>query len=251
MKDLSKVTISCTGLGDLMTEPQAKADKDAGLLSASAKEYLNGVFIRAKYNRKREIENKYFEKGRQVEEAGIALYCHLTDSYAEKNEEFIFNDLIHGIPDLIFGETKKASLVVDIKAPYDLWSFYKSRTSKLNKDYWWQLQGYMALTNAPVARLAYTLIDITPKLLSDERRRLGWQLSANENETTEFLDAMAQLTFNFTYKDIPDNERIFCFDVPRDNVAIASIQAKVEKAREYLLELDSKAVFRVEQHHFG
>ena len=53
MIDFSKTLIRCSSLGLLMTEPQSKADKEAGLLSKSAQKHLIDVYISEKYGRKR------------------------------------------------------------------------------------------------------------------------------------------------------------------------------------------------------
>lgn len=62
MMDWTKVLIRCSSLGCLFTEPQAKADKDAGNLSKTAKTHLKSVYIREKYGREKDIVTKTDEK---------------------------------------------------------------------------------------------------------------------------------------------------------------------------------------------
>ncbi len=51
-----------------MTEPQAKADKDAGNLSKTAKTHLLEIYIAEKYGRRKDVQTKQMKKGIQVED---------------------------------------------------------------------------------------------------------------------------------------------------------------------------------------
>ena len=71
--DFSQTLIRASSVGHLMTEPVAKADKEAGLLSKSAQKHLIEVYIAEKYGRKRDVQTKQMRKGNEVEEEAIQM----------------------------------------------------------------------------------------------------------------------------------------------------------------------------------
>lgn len=132
-----------------MVEPRSKNE----LLSETTKKYLREVMIYEKYGRKKDISNKYIEKGLAVEEDAITLYSRFTKVFYKKNEKQLKNEQITGTPDLYEGDNiESASLILDIKSSWDIFTFFNSKLDALNKDYYWQLQGYMALTGATKAK---------------------------------------------------------------------------------------------------
>jgi len=66
-----------------MVEPRSKNE----LLSETTKKYLREVMIYEKYGRKKDISNKYIEKGLAVEEDAITLYSRFTKVFYKKNEK--------------------------------------------------------------------------------------------------------------------------------------------------------------------
>ena len=65
--------IHASSLGKLFTEPVKKEDKEAGNLSATAKTHLIEVYIREKYNRKKDIETRQMTKGKKAEDDSLLL----------------------------------------------------------------------------------------------------------------------------------------------------------------------------------
>ena len=99
--------------------------------------------------------------------------------------------------------------------------------------------GYMWLTGATRATVAYCLVNTPEMLISDEKRKLMYKMGALTTESPEYVTACEELERNMVYDDIPLNKRVFTFDVLRDNDAIESIKIKVEKAREFLTQIDA------------
>jgi len=224
----------CHSLGKLMTEPKLKADKEAGNLSETTKSYLMEIYVTEKYGRKKDISNKYIQKGLMVEDEAIKLYSTIKlESYA-KNELRLKNDFITGIPDLI-GED-----VIDVKSSWDIFTFFNTLNKDINSDYYYQLQGYLALTRLKTAKLAYCLIDTPETLIDDEKRKLMYKMNVATTEAPEYVEACAELEKNMVYNDLPLYTRLIEFTVERDEAVIGKINAKVQKAREYLNELNSK-----------
>ena len=69
----NETLIRSSSVGYLMTEPQSKADKEAGLLSKTAQKYLIEVYIAEKYSRIKDVQTKQMKKGVEVEDDSIEL----------------------------------------------------------------------------------------------------------------------------------------------------------------------------------
>lgn len=239
--DFSNILFRCSSIGYLMTEPKSKADKEAGNLSEGAKTHLIDVFVSTKYGRQTDIQNRYLTKGMMVEEDSITLYSRVKKTYFKKNEKHLHNAFIKGTPDLFTGlEIEAADTIIDVKSSWDIFTFFRTHTKDINSLYWWQLQGYMALTGARSANLAYCLINTPEILINDEKRKLMYKMGCATSESDEFLQACMELEKAMIYDDISIHERLIEFEIERDEIAIQSIYSKVEKARKSLADLEEQ-----------
>jgi hypothetical protein len=151
----NQTLIRCSSIGQLMTEPKEKAAKEAGELSKTAKTHLKSVYIREKYGREKEILTKQMKKGIEVEEESITLLARIQKKMLYKNEERLNNEYITGLPDIYEGVSiRNASSITDIKSSYDLHTFLANVGEPLDSTYYYQLQGYMALSGATKAHIA-------------------------------------------------------------------------------------------------
>jgi hypothetical protein len=223
------VKIRCSSLGKLMTEPKSVADKNAGALSETAKTMLVEVYAKAVYGREKEVQSKPMKKGILVEDDSIALLSRHDGVLYQKNEVRQENEFIGGTPDIITDE-----LVIDIKSSYDIWTFLANVDSKIDKGYWWQLQGYMMLTNRRKASLVYCLSNMPDHLVETEKYYLLKRLDVISEESPEYLIEAAKLERILKYDDIPVNERVIKYDIDFDDSVIELVESKVKKAREYL-----------------
>ena len=223
------VKIRCSSLGKLMTEPKSVADKNAGALSETAKTMLIEVYAKAVYGREKEVQSKPMKKGVLVEDDSIALLSRHDGVLYQKNEVRQENEFIGGTPDIITDE-----LVIDIKSSYDIWTFLANVDSKIDKGYWWQLQGYMMLTNRRRASLVYCLSNMPDHLVETEKYYLLKRLDVISEESPEYLIEAAKLERILKYDDIPVNERVIKYDIDFDDSVIELVESKVKKAREYL-----------------
>jgi hypothetical protein len=216
-----------------MTEPQSKADKEAGLLSKTAQKHLIEVYIAEKYGRVKDIQTKQMKKGVEAEDDSIQLLNKYWNVSYSKNQERFKNDFISGHPDIITNNK-----VVDIKSSYDLWTFLGNIPDKLDNLYYWQLQAYMWLTGATHGHIAYCLVNTPFGIIEQEKRYLLNKMDVISEESPEYVKEAMKLEFNMTFDDIAVPERILIFNVDRNEDDILRIQHKVEKAREFLSELE-------------
>lgn len=233
MINFNNTLIRSSSVGYLMTEPQSKADKEAGLLSKTAQKHLIEVYVAEKYGRVKDIQTKQMKKGVEAEDDSIQLLNKYWNVNYSKNQERFKNDFISGHPDIITDNK-----VVDIKSSYDLWTFLGNIPDKLDNLYYWQLQSYMWLTGASHGHIAYCLVNTPFGIIEQEKRYLLNKMDVISEESPEYVKEAMKLEFNMTFDDITVPERILIFNVDRNEDDILRIQHKVEKAREFLSELE-------------
>ena len=225
--DFSNYLFRASCCGKLMTEPRSKSET----LSETTKTYLRQLHREEKYGRKKVLINKYMEKGTGCEEESITLYTRVKKELFTKNEQLFTNEFICGTPDI-------TDPLIDIKTSWDLFTFpYPSDT--INKDYYWQLQCYMELTNENKATLAYCLVNTPELLIMDEERRLFYKMNAGTEENEEYQQACKELRHNMTFDDIPLEEKVVEFEVHRNEADLQKLYARIVRCREYMNSLSS------------
>lgn len=217
--------------GDLMTN-----DRSGKGMGETCKKRLVKVFVEEKYGREDKLENKYIKKGLQTEEDAITLYSRVNKTIYFKNTETISNDYLIGTPDLSDhkNDIRKAKTIIDLKSCWDLFTFWNARTGAINKDYYWQIQSYLALTGAEKGILAYCLINTPDVLIYDEKKRLQYKMGVISDSDPNYIEACAAIDHNMTFDDIPLNERMFEIQINRDDNAIQLLYERIKKCREYM-----------------
>lgn len=219
--------IRCSAIGKIMTSPRTKGE----LLSETAKSYIQDLFKEKELGISKEFWSRYTDKGLQMEDEAIEFASQVLGwDFVVKNTERFNNEWITGEPDVI---TK--DLLADIKCSWDGSTFPLFDSELKNKDYFWQLQGYMWLTGLERAELVYCLMNTPHEIVEDEVRRAHWK-AALIDESLELREAV-QSQHNFDH--IPNNLRIKRFIVEKDEDAIERIKEKVELARDYYEQLKS------------
>jgi hypothetical protein len=232
----NETKIRASSVGYLMTEPIAKADKEAGLLSKTAQKHLLDIYVAEKYGRRKDIQTKQMRKGNEVEEEAIKFLCNYKwndENKYVKNEQKYYNDFISGTPDIIALDESGID-IYDVKSSYDLWTFTSNIIDKIDNLYYWQMQSYMYLTGAKKAYVAFCLIDTPFNIVEQEKKSLLYKMNVISEESPEYLKEALKLEFNMTFSDIPNEERILIFPIERNEYDITRIELKVKKAREYL-----------------
>lgn len=216
----SDFKIACHAIGEIMGQKG---------LGKTGETYVKEWYISKQFKRKKDFYSKYVEKGLQVEETGIEMFSVWLNEGVklEKNIEWFKNDFMLGCPDVIYNEK-----VSDIKSSWSLFTFPYFDKELTNKDYWWQLQGYMALTGLKKASLVYCLIDTPTPIVQQELKKLYFQSGGRAEDWTP--ETYAELGENYKFSDIPDEDRIRVFEIERDDAAIKSIEERVKVCREYL-----------------
>lgn len=220
------VKIRCSSIGEIMTNPK----NGVVGLSKTCKNELVKIYVESTYGRSSFIMNKYIQKGLQCEDDSITLLSRLHKRFYVKNEEKFQNQYITGTPDIIYmdGETK---VVRDIKTSWDIFTFFGNdpNPSKLEKDYFWQVQGYMALTGAQKAFVDFCLVNTPQPLIDKEKYHLERTIGVDNHEVlNEAFEKMERLA---KYDDIPMEKRLISIEVPRCENSIKSIYSRIAECR--------------------
>lgn len=202
--------------------------KDNPELSQTTKSYIEQWMKEQIYNRKKEFSSKYTDKGNIVEDNSIDFVAeYLGFGLLAKNEQYFQNDFLTGTPDVI---TK--DLVIDLKNSWDCFTFPLFESDTPKKDYYYQLQGYMALTGKEKAKLIYVLSDTPINLI--EKEAYYWCKNNGYDELD--IDVLKEFESKMTYSDIDNELKIKVFDIQRDETVIKEIYERVNLCRDYIKE---------------
>jgi hypothetical protein len=231
----SETLIHCSSLSKLTTEPRNKGDKDAGNLSETAKTHLIEVYALAMYNFKKDISNKYTEKGNTCEPEGLELASEHTGLSLEKNEETFFNEYFVGTPDAIVYDKK---LIFDNKCAWDWVTLLSNIDGELDNTYFCQMQGYLDLLGFDTGYIAYTLIDTPESIRNDLKRQLFYKSNGKylTEESPGFLREWEAKERNLIFSNYSSDQRILLFEVKKDEEYLEKARKKVEKSRTFLQE---------------
>lgn len=234
--DANKILFRCSSLGYLMTEPRSKSEN----ISETTKTHLVDVFVSNKYGRNTDVVSKYTTKGMLVEEDSLTLYSRFKKCFYMKNEDHLRNSFIKGTPDIIAEDR-----IIDVKSSWDIYTFFRNSVDKLNKNYYWQLQGYMALTGKETSTLAYCLVNTPDMLIQDEKRRLQYKMGVIDDTNKTFEEACCELEKLMVYDDIPLIEKVIEIEIKRNDSDIERLYSRIIDCRKYMNEHLFKAVIEV------
>jgi hypothetical protein len=215
----------CSSLGKIFTNPRSKSET----ISETTKTYLEEWMIEQRFGIRKEISSKYLEKGIEMEDTAIQEYSKLFNVECFKNDEWFENDYITGTPDLILDDK-----IVDIKNSFSAFTFPMFDTELPNKDYRYQLQGYMYLTGKTQAEIAYFLLNSPDGIILSEAKSIMYK----EGLGADWLDVLVEeVRASHNFDHIPMQERCKVFKVERDEAIISEIKDRVENCREYIKSL--------------
>jgi hypothetical protein len=213
--------VRASQIGKIMATPR----KAGEVLSETAKTYVHDLVLEEKYGIKKEFSSRYTDKGNEVEEIGIALVNEVLNyKFIYKNYEFFENDWVKGTPDVNTDE-----VLLDVKCSWDATTFPFFDTEVPNKDYFFQLQGYMWLTGKQESILAYCLINTPFQMVEDEIRRAHWKFNLIEENT----ELRKEVESKHVFDHIPEHKRVKYWFIRRDESVIEKIKERVELCREY------------------
>jgi len=219
MKDFK---IRCSQIGKLM---------GAKGLGKTGESYLETWLKEQVYNRRKEFTSKYTNKGNEMEDNNIDFVADVLGfGMLVKNEQYFENDFLTGTPDIILPNE-----IIDIKSSWDCFTFPLYDYELENKDYYWQMQGYMSLTGKSAAKVIYVLSDTPQHMIQKEAY---WYCKQNGYEDLD-IEIYNDFLKKMTYKDIPNELKIKTFVVERSETDIQLIYNRVVESRIFINKIKS------------
>lgn len=271
--DWSKALFRCSCIGKIMTEgkgsvvtekqmqelerlqglPKRTEKQEATIAEIIAKmnaparlsdtciSYLKEVYVYYKYGKEpvggaeRSI---YTKKGKLVEEESIMMLSRIDGMDYSKNDKRFTNEYLTGEPDIIVLNNDMPSKIIDIKSSYDFATLLANYGSSLNPLYYAQVNGYMALTGATEAEIAYCLVSMPQEIINGERRRIFYAMNPLTEEDPLYKKAIERMENNYTFDEVPITERVLRFPVPRNEEFIQKVYKRIEECRVWLSEFE-------------
>lgn len=200
-------------IGKLLTN-----DRSGKAMGETAKSYVKEWYISELTGKQKEIKSKYLDRGNEMEEFAIARVAKHYNCELEKNEIQLENEYFTGTFD-----ARTIDRVIDTKVTFDAFTFPFFDT-KIDTDYYAQLQIYMNLTGLRKASLCYCLENGS----IEQIEKILWKI--DEPTIDDWDDAERQLS----YDHLPDNLRIKVFEFEYDETFIEKAIKRVIDARDYL-----------------
>lgn len=211
-------------------------------LSDTCISYLKELYVWHKYGKEPvggAERSKYTLKGKSVEDESIMLISRIYGKVFIKNIQRFNNQYLTGEPDiLVMNEAGEIITIIDAKSSWDYATLLAVVDSPLNPLYFWQMQGYMALTGAKSADVCHCLVSMPQTTIEGEKKRIFYTMNPATEQDPEYLKAIQRVEFNLTFDEIPINERIVRFRVDRDDDLIQKIYKKVDACRDWLVKFE-------------
>lgn len=213
--------IRCSAIGKIMTNARSKDQ-----LSKTCQTYLDNWIKEQVYGRRKLVTTKYMDKGNIMEDDAIDMLAdHLGAGLLIKNEQSYSDEYMTGTPDVIMDDC-----IPDVKSSWDFTTFPLLDQKLPNKDYYWQIQGYLSLTNKQKGQIAYCLLNTPMHLIEREARSYCYN-----NGYGDLDDAILNKYIQrMTYQDIDKKYKIKVFDIDRSDDDIQAIHERVKQCNDYI-----------------
>lgn len=190
-----------------MTDPTAAAAKAGEVLSVGAKTHIRSLAAQLIFGVEFEVSSKQIEKGLALEDEAIAMVGRVRGLELAKNKERRTNGYLTGEADVFHVPTRAGR---DTKVSWSVATFPIALADCEDKDYLWQMRGYMMLWDAEEWHVDYCLLDTPPELIGYEPQSMHF------------------------VSHIPEPMRVTTWTVKRDRSLEPVIVERVKAAREYM-----------------
>lgn len=236
---MKQFKIRASQAGKILANPRTKTET----LSSTTLTYVKEWLKEALYKRRKQLSNKYMDKGNLNEEDGVTLLALHFGAWLDTNTAYMKNDWACGTCDI----NHKELGVWDIKNSYSLDTFPMFETKIPNTDYADQVNVYQELYDNKIGGgVAYVLTDMPNELLE---RELKW-IDSDDDKQEKALNYIYTLerwkkvkaeyfpnAKEIDFIEIPANQRVKTFEVPYDEEKIKKLKNRVEEIRLYIKEV--------------
>lgn len=200
-------------------------------ISALIREYGKKV-----YNKKvaaRGDAMSFLKKGTDMEGEAVELLSKIDNKDYQLVTNTIENEYLVGRCDIIC-----PNKIIDTKISWNVNAFLKSRTSKFDPKYWYQMQGYMELYDVDEAEVVFLLLNTPPELIEREKIKLLNRFMIGDIDRDKYEIDVENIESAFTYSSIPLKRRVFRYKIKRERQVFDTVCRKVEKARIWMQQFD-------------
>jgi len=230
--DFSEYQFRASELGLIMTNSRSKKEP----LSVTTRTYLQELHKMELFGYKPDIQTLPMRKGILVEDDAIGLVSELhqrdiSDPYIKNNVRY-FNDFIQGEPDVYIPN----ECLMDIKNSYTMKTFPMYYTGDLlsyDKNYYWQLQGYMWLTEMKEATLVRCLMNTPEEIVEGIRFKKAKELNLIDVGSLP-VEVEEEIIREHTYEHHPPQLRVVEIPVEFNEEHIEQLKERIAHCREYL-----------------
>lgn len=242
-----EIKFRCSSLGHLISI------KERGGITKEVQTHLVDKYVSAVFGRNDFTDNRYTEKGHAREQDALRLVSVMRRRVYRKNTIRLTNDYITGEPDTFEGEAiEKATRTLDTKCSYSIFTYFRAVYGGLDEMYYWQGQGYMALTGAMEHIVCYCLLNNTADAIDREIHYLKYKnlsdaafIEAAQNiERNSIFDLHEFLKENPGYSlispielwdfDVPKEMRLHQIPVKRNDEQIEKLYKRVSDCRDWM-----------------
>jgi hypothetical protein len=217
MKTLPKFKIRASAASQIMTNGRSKDSMGQTCIT-----YLENWVKEQIYQKRKELTTPAIMKGTLQEDSAIELLSQ-KHGFMVKNEQHFEDEYFTGTPDII------TDIVRDTKCSQDCFTFPLFET-ELKKDYYWQMQVYLHLTNKSKASVDYVLVNAPEYQIEREARMRALKYGIEEVDE----DFYNEVKDSMSYDDTPLDFRIKSFEVDYDINAIEALINRVNECRNYI-----------------
>jgi hypothetical protein len=213
-------------------------------LTDGAKKSLIDIYVAEKYGKKIPSSGRDYSlgviNGSVSEFRSLELVSNFTGEEYKVNKDLIFNKYIKGKLDAYTGKSlKNAEKVIEIKTAQSMNSLLDAANNKkLIDTYYWQLMGYMYLTNSDVAEIYHVVVTYDQNIITESINRYLNRVKGMGLPKEKVEQEIESIRNNLTFDEIPASERIVKLSLERDDEQIDRIKYKVKAARKYLKEFE-------------
>lgn len=179
----------------------------------------------------------FFKKGTDLELEGVDFLSKIDKKSYKLETETTENAYLLGKCDIYCQEQSK---IIDTKISWNINSFLKSRTTELDKRYWYQMQGYMELYDVDEAEVVFLLLNTPLELIEKEKIKIINRFIIGEIDREKYEIDIENIESAFTYTNMPMKKRYFKYRIKRDPQIFEKIYKRVEKVREWMQQFDKE-----------
>jgi hypothetical protein len=221
--------VRASSAGKLMTNSRSKSE----VLSKTAKTYIKEWILEQPefFDMKvSDVSSIQMSKGNAVEKDAIDLIMKYkyNDQFMVPNTTSFEGDYMKGTPDAIMKDH-----IFDCKSSWAARSFPFFEEELPTKDYYWQGQVYMHMTDKKKHIVYYVLMDTPDDLIESAAYKKARELGFKEPTMEIWEDCLQRMKVDHVIPEM----RIKPFEFEYDEQAVQQLIERVEIAREYINEL--------------